>query len=85
MKTKTATIPISDELLDATFPSQGLCAFCGLADARHRIIDRIADRHRAGESVRELAFDYDLPESSINIAIRYTTEQKEAKSSKRKR
>lgn len=58
-----------NESIDRAFPLQGLCVFCGTDDARHRTIDAIADRHKAGESISELAKDYDLPEESIRVAI----------------
>jgi len=45
--------------VDTTFPYSGPCAFCGGPEARHRILDTIVERHRAGESVAEIAWDYD--------------------------
>ncbi len=65
-----------NELLDRAFPKQGVCAFCDHQDARHRIIDAIQDRFKAGETVAELATDYDLPEDSIRIAVTTPPEKK---------
>ena len=59
----------SNELLDRSFPKQGKCAFCGRQDARHRVLDAIKDRHKAGDSIELLAEDYDVSMSDIRLAL----------------
>lgn len=54
---------------DLAFPLCGPCAFCGQQDARHRVIDAIQDRHRAGDTVAELAKDYDVSEEAVRMAL----------------
>ena len=54
---------------DRYFPPRGPCAFCGHPDKRHRIIDVIAGRHKAGESLADLADDYDLPVEAMAAAV----------------
>lgn len=55
---------------DKYFPPAGPCAFCGSNDARHRTWDAIMDRHVAGESMKELARDYDLPVAAVRAVLR---------------
>jgi hypothetical protein len=45
--------------LDKHFAPRGACGLCGHPDARHRIYDAMSSRHSAGESVEEIADDYD--------------------------
>ena len=45
---------------DALEPFHGPCGICGGPDARHRVVDAIASRLRAGESVESVAEDYGL-------------------------
>jgi hypothetical protein len=39
------------------------CLICGVpgADQRHRILDTIVERYRAGDSIDDLVYDYELP------------------------
>lgn len=46
-------------------PPRGPCALCGDPEARHRMVDAIRARVRAGESVRFVAKDYEMPEPFI--------------------
>jgi len=49
------------EQLDAAFPGNaGPCGFCGdtLVGGRHRVIDAIAERIRAGEPWESVCADY---------------------------
>lgn len=48
--------------IEAHFGNDGPCFLCGETWAgRHRIIDAIRDRNRAGDSPEALAEDYELP------------------------
>lgn len=47
--------------VDEHMPPQGPCLLCGGSDARHRVLDAVADRVHAGDSAREIADDYGLP------------------------
>lgn len=47
--------------LDEYMPPRGPCGICGGPDARHRTVDAIHSRCRAGESPESLAEDYNLP------------------------
>ena len=55
--------------LDQYFPFRGPCAICGHPDARHRLFDAIRGRAKAGDSVEELAEDYDASEEAIKLVI----------------
>lgn len=50
---------------DDYFPPRGKCAFCKHKDARHRFIDSIQGRHKAGDSIKSLSEDFDLPQQII--------------------
>ena len=39
---------------------RGPCAFCGDDDARHRVLDAIQERVKAGEPAADVADDYGL-------------------------
>ena len=53
--------------VEAAFPLRGPCAFCGLDDQRHRVIDAIAERFRAGDSAEELAEDYGIDPALVPV------------------
>ena len=53
--------------LDAVLPPRGPCGLCGHPDARHRICDAVAERLRAGDTVADIATDYDLPETDLAV------------------
>lgn len=55
--------------IDRYFPRCGPCAFCGKKDARHRVIDSIRARHAVGETVEELAEDYDISVDAVRAAL----------------
>jgi hypothetical protein len=65
---------------DAAYPRRGPCAFCergagahpGRLDARHRLLDAIRSRHRAGDSVEILCRDYDRTEREIRLVLETT-------------
>jgi len=65
----------SNNELDRYFPLLGECALCCAGDARHRVIDAIAERFQAGESVTVLADDYELPEEAILAVMRTLPDQ----------
>lgn len=44
--------------LDKHFPRNGPCMFHPTRYARHRLIDAMRDRHRAGESIAAIRDDY---------------------------
>lgn len=45
------------------------CAFCGHPDSRHRLVDAIVNRHRAGESVEALADDYRMTVTDVRKLV----------------
>lgn len=47
------------------WPFRGPCGFCGGPDARHRLWDAILDRHRAGDSVADLAQEFAFPVEAV--------------------
>lgn len=47
--------------IDAAVPYSGPCAFCGGIEARHRVLDAITERVRAGEPTADVADDYRKP------------------------
>lgn len=55
--------------IDRWFPYAGRCAICGYRDKRHRIIDTIKGRHKAGESIAALARDYEVSRRAIEAAL----------------
>jgi hypothetical protein len=57
--------------LTAYFPRLGPCLLCGVPgeDARHRVIDAIVSRVRAGDSEETVAADYDLPVRAVYVAL----------------
>lgn len=62
-----ATLPAR---FDAAFPRRGPCLFCvGFKDGRHRLLDAIRSRHRAGDSVAVLARDYGRFPAQIRLAL----------------
>ena len=46
--------------IDAAIPYSGPCGLCGGPEARHRVLDTIAERVRAGEYLAAVAWDYNL-------------------------
>ena len=58
--------------LDKHFPRNGPCFLHPTRYARHRLIDSIRGRHRAGESVAVLARDFILSRAAIRAAINST-------------
>lgn len=55
--------------LDKYFPLKGTCYHCG-RDERHWLTDEIHERYKKGESVRTLAFHYDVPAQAIELVLR---------------
>ena len=51
--------------VDAAIPYSGPCGFCGGPEARHRVLDAIAERVHAGEPVADVAADYQQPEAVV--------------------
>lgn len=58
--------------LDKHFPRNGSCMFHRTLYARHRLVDAIRGRHRAGESVAFLARDYKQSRAAIIAAVNST-------------
>lgn len=50
-------------------PPAGPCAFCGLPDRRHRLLESVAEAVRAGDSVSFTAEGYDLSEEAVEAAV----------------
>lgn len=46
--------------IDAAIPYSGPCGLCGGIEARHRVLDTIVERIRAGEYLAAVAWDYNL-------------------------
>ena len=57
------------DALDVFFPPRGPCGLCGHHDARHRIWDAMIGRSSAGESVKDLASDYDLTPAAVQAVL----------------
>ena len=55
--------------LDDYFPFRGPCAFCGSPDARHRLFDSINGFHEAGNTVEEIAEEFEYPVEAILAAL----------------
>lgn len=55
--------------VDKYFPRNGPCMFHPTRYARHRLIDAIKNRYRAGETVAALAKDFRLKRAAILAAI----------------
>ncbi|MGV3564188.1 MAG: hypothetical protein ACO1ON_13000 [Nocardioides sp.] len=49
-------------------PERGPCGHCGHRDARHRVLDAVIERWRAGEDLLDIAADHGLP-TTVAIAI----------------
>ena len=63
--------------VEAAFPPRGPCVFCGRDDQRHRVLEAIADRFRAGDSADELAEEYEIDAALVPV-IAADVEQTEA-------
>ena len=70
----------ADPSLDVFFPRLGPCGLCGTPglDQRHRVIDAMAGRMAAGESVADVAGDYDEPEEAVLAVARWAMKWPEA-------
>lgn len=53
-----------------TMPYRGACGLCGGPDARHRVLDAIADAVRAGEDPETVAEDHAFPVSFVERVSR---------------
>lgn len=51
--------PLQD-LIDEEMPHYGPCGICGGSDARHRVLDAVAERVRAGDTPFLIAEDFGL-------------------------
>lgn len=60
-------------ILDTEYPRIGPCGLCGApgSDQRHRVLDAIAERARAGERLQEVAEDYGVSMDVVMAAITY--------------
>jgi hypothetical protein len=69
---------VSEETdIDTYFPRVGLCACCSTQDGRHRVIDAIAERYGAGDSIELLAEDYGVSADAVLAAARHSTRPRE--------
>jgi hypothetical protein len=50
-------------------PAAGPCAFCGLPDRRHRLLEAVAENVRAGDSILFVAEEYDVTPEAVFAAI----------------
>lgn len=57
--------------IDQEMPYRGACGMCGSSDARHRVLDAVTERARAGDSLASLAADYNL---SVELLERLAAE-----------
>jgi Holliday junction resolvase RusA-like endonuclease len=64
-----AALPNRD--LDAHFPRRGPCLICGVPgeDARHRVVDAIADRVLAGDDEQSVADDHGVTVEAVHVAV----------------
>lgn len=53
--------------LDAAMRYHGPCGLCGHPDARHRVIDAIASRVRAGDGPEETGEDYGISVELVEL------------------
>jgi hypothetical protein len=72
----------ADPALDA-WPQLGpvtRCGICGVPELpqRHRMVDAMAERMGAGESVEEVAFDYRLPVEAVRAVEAWAARWPEA-------
>lgn len=57
--------------LDRFFPPCGPCAICGHKDARHRReFDPIIERFAAGETMKAIAVDREVPLAGVKAVLR---------------
>lgn len=70
----------ADPALDEFFPKLGPCGLCGIPglNQRHRTIDAMASRMAAGESVEDVADDYDEPAEAMEAVLRWALRWPEA-------
>lgn len=50
-------------------PPAGPCAFCGLPDKRHRLLEAVAENVRAGDSIEAVAEDYVVSREAVRAAV----------------
>jgi hypothetical protein len=50
-------------------PPAGPCAFCGLPDKRHRLLEAVAENVRAGELLPFVAQGYLVSEEAVRAAV----------------
>ena len=58
--------------LDKYFPLKGTCFECG-RDLRHKTFDSINKRLAFGESISQLASNYNVPIQAIELVIRHNS------------
>lgn len=49
-------------------PPAGPCAFCGLPDRRHRLLEAVAENLRAGDDPAAVADEYDVSAEAVGAA-----------------
>ncbi len=65
-------------------PPSGVCAFCGYPDRRHRLWDMVLSRFKAGETLQDLATDYDYTRDQMEQWLRLAVTAPRVKRPKRK-
>ena len=67
-RTRRDVIALLDAALALFGPPAGPCAFCGLPDRRHRLLESVAENVRAGDSVAFIAEVYGVAEEAVRTA-----------------
>jgi hypothetical protein len=60
-----------DELVDLHWPRRGPCLICGVRgeDARHRVMDSVAENVRAGDHPEAVADTYGVSLTAVAVAV----------------
>ena len=66
------------EHIEAWFPHRGPCGICGGPDARHRTFDSIAEKVHAGDSIEDVADDYEVPVGVVSWIAMHWDEHPDA-------
>ena len=56
-------------VIDRHFPYRGPCAFCGGADARHRLFDAMRGNYAAGDPPERIAAFYGEPLEAVRAVL----------------
>lgn len=61
-----------NDTIDRLMPYRGKCGVCGGPDARHRVIDSIAERLAVGERPGEIAAEFAVPADTVHAVLAAT-------------